>query len=685
MPEQNPSRKLSSAKLKAIKPHDLQRPPAPKTQPIPREQEDEPEETQFRRPKPPPVKTGGLSLRYKILASGVAIIFITALLIYLVVSRRTTRILDEEIDAKGLRITEVLASLDASYWTAVLDQKFTSRTDRYNALRNFLYYCASVEIGQRILGDPGYQTYKDKHEDEVRKDPEPVVNLYERLQKERDHLVRGYETKIGRSTVLDQGYQEERLDGLRVDEVSLLDEFFERTVGKETYTYAKGSRRFRELLSKMVIRLDRADPFAVLKGDKGYKEILQASVLDVKTNRSVNLNDREMSVAMRGSRQSEGGVRIADAQEQSTGLPVRSFIKEVEYPGGTLRFTVLLSLADIEAARSALLSSVFLPTLISAVIGIAILVGISFLITTPLQKLVRDINIVSEGDLDHQTEVDTRDEIGLVARTFNRMTQLLKIAHEQEIERKTMEHELNIAHQIQANLLPKKKPMLPGYDIDSFYRPSKEVGGDYFDFLEIDESHLGLVVADVSGKGVPASIVMSMVRTLIRMEAERSRNLSTRDTLIRVNQILAKDIKKGMFVTAMYVILDCRTHELLVSSAGHNPLVVWRAATKQVEWINPNGMALGFSSGDLFARSMKEEKYLLEPGDRIVGYTDGVVEAMNENKEIFGDKRLNALVQKVATRPSNEFVATMAQVLDQYKGSAPQHDDITIVTARRLP
>lgn len=685
MPEQNPSKKRSSAKVKAIKPHDLQRPPAPKTQPRPREEEDDSESTQFRKPMPPPVRTSGLSLRYKIVASGVAIIFITAVLIYFVVSSRTTRILNEEIDAKGLRITEILASLDASYWTAVLEQKSTSESGRFQAVRGFLEYCAAVEIGQRILSDPRYQTYKDKHEEEVRKDPESVVNMYDRLQNEREKIVEGYEAKIGRDNVLDQGYKDERVKGLRVEEVSLLDEFFGRAAGRETFMYAKESKKFRELLSKVVIRLDKADPFSSLKSDKGYKEILQASVFDVTMNRSLNLNDREMAVVMRGSRQSEGGVKIADAFEQSTGLPVRSFIKEVDYPGGTLRFTVLLSLADIEAARSALMSSILLPTLISAVIGIAILIGISFLITNPLQKLVRDINIVSEGDLDHQTEVDTKDEIGMVARTFNRMTQLLKIAHKQEIERKTMEHELNIAHQIQANLLPKKKPMLQGYDIDSFYRPSKEVGGDYFDFLEVDDSHLGLAVADVSGKGVPASIVMSMVRTLIRMEAERSRNLSTRDTLIRVNQILAKDIKKGMFVTALYVILDRRTHELLVSSAGHNPLLVWRAATKQVEWINPNGMALGFSSGDLFEKSMKEEKFILEPGDRIVGYTDGVVEAMNENKQVFGDERLNALVLKVATKPSNEFVGTMAQILDQYKGSAPQHDDITIVTARRLP
>ena len=250
------------------------------------------------------------------------------------------------------------------------------------------------------------------------------------------------------------------------------------------------------------------------------------------------------------------------------------------------------------------------------------------------------------------------------------------------LEKKAMEHELTIATEIQANLLPKMIPKPPGLDIGAYYRPSKEVGGDYYDFIMIDDSHLGLIVADVSGKGIPGSMVMTKTQTLIRMEADRGANTSPADTLKHVNRLLARDIRKGMFVTAMYMILDLKTFELTVTSAGHNPLMVHRVDGK-VEQINPSGIALGFDKGTLFDRTVKEEKVVLNRGDRFAAYTDGVVESMNEQKEEFGDERFIILIKKLAKRPSNEFVQVIAQALDEYKGAAEQHDDITLVTVRR--
>ena len=270
------------------------------------------------------------------------------------------------------------------------------------------------------------------------------------------------------------------------------------------------------------------------------------------------------------------------------------------------------------------------------------------------------------------------------AQTFGRMTEALRAAHDQEIQSKALEHDLAIASEIQSNLVPKRMLKVPGYDISAYYRPSKEVGGDYYDFIQIDDDNEGVIVADVSGKGVPGSLVMTMARAFIRMEAERSRNTSPADTLMKANRMLAQDIKKGMFVTALYCILNKRTNELRVASAGHNPLVVWRAATNQVELVNPNGIALGFDKGPVFERTVKDEKIVLGHGDRIVAFTDGTVEAMNAQNQEFGDERFYTLIRDLAQRDSNQMLNLVVKALDEHKGHAPQSDDITIVTLRFL-
>ncbi len=349
-----------------------------------------------------------------------------------------------------------------------------------------------------------------------------------------------------------------------------------------------------------------------------------------------------------------------------------------------LRYYVALSLEGINEAKGSLMWAILLPVFISAMLGVGIAIWISTLITEPIKVLISDINEVSSGNLDHQTRATSRDEVGLLAATFNKMTQALKLAHTQELEAKALEHDLSIASEIQSNLVPKRMLKVPGFDVSAYYRPSKEVGGDYYDFITIDEDNEGIIVADVSGKGVPGSLVMSMARAFIRMEAERSRNTSPADTLVRANRMLAQDIKKGMFVTALYCILNKKSREIRVASAGHNPLVVWRAAENQIQLVNPSGIALGFDKGPVFERTVKEEKVALNPGDRVVMYTDGVVEAMNADNQEFGDKRFHQLVKQLGTRDSNQMLNLVIKAIDDYRGDAPQSDDITIVTLRLL-
>lgn len=343
---------------------------------------------------------------------------------------------------------------------------------------------------------------------------------------------------------------------------------------------------------------------------------------------------------------------------------------------------ILLSAAAIGDTQNKILFAIILATVMAIAIG----AGVSFLlasqVTNPVRRLVEDIEIVAAGDLEHRTEATSNDEIGILAQTFDIMTSKMRIAHDQELSHQAREHELNIATEIQSNLLPKKIPQLQGYELGAFYRPSKEVGGDYYDFIEIDDDHLGIVVADVSGKGIPGSMVMTMARSLIRMEAKR--NLSAKDTFVVCNRVIAQDIKRGMFVTAMYAIMDIKKGELLVASAGHNPMVLFREKLGKCTLVNPKGIALGFDKGPIFERTITEERVKLQQGDRVVLYTDGVPEAMSPASEEFGEKRFYKLVQDNGRKNSNQFVNLLVGALEEWKGPAEQSDDITITTFRLM-
>lgn len=343
---------------------------------------------------------------------------------------------------------------------------------------------------------------------------------------------------------------------------------------------------------------------------------------------------------------------------------------------------VMLSERDITRTLDGIFTSILITAFIAIVIGI----GLSFLlashVTKPLRHLMEDIEIVAEGDLEHTTKACSKDEIGVLANSFNVMTQNLAVAHKSELDRQAREYEMKVATNIQANLLPSQVPKIKGYDIGRFYQPAKEVGGDYYDFIEIDADHLGFIVADVSGKSIPGSMIMTMARALIRMESLRT--ISPAQMFIAVNRILAQDIQKGMFVTAMYLVLGISKGELIISSAGHNPAVIWRNKTKQVELANPKGMALGLDRGSIFEKTIREEKLSFNPGDRVVLYTDGVPEAMSPDNEEFSEKRFFDLVAGEGLQTSEHLIKTVVSSLADWRKDTYQSDDITIVTCKRV-
>lgn len=252
-----------------------------------------------------------------------------------------------------------------------------------------------------------------------------------------------------------------------------------------------------------------------------------------------------------------------------------------------------------------------------------------------------------------------------------------------EVEKKMFDHELAIARDLQANLLPKQLPDIPGFEISAYYRSSREVGGDYYDFIEVGDHHLGVAIADVSGKGIPGSMVVSETRVLMRSHAAGI--LSPSETLKRVNRFLFPDIIRGMFVTLFYVILDVKTKKATMTSAGHNPIIYYRAANKSCYLLNPNGIALGIDRGPLFENVIRDQRIQMAVGDRIVLYTDGVIDTFDTEKVAYGLDRFNAAVRANAELSSSEMIKALVADLERYQGGAPQHDDITLVTLRAVP
>lgn len=249
-------------------------------------------------------------------------------------------------------------------------------------------------------------------------------------------------------------------------------------------------------------------------------------------------------------------------------------------------------------------------------------------------------------------------------------------------EKKRLDHDLEIAREIQSILLPSDPPPVPGYEISGVNIPARQVSGDYFDYLVIDENRTGVAIADVSGKGVPASLIMAMCRSVIRSQAPG--NSSPAEVLHRVNRQLYPDIKEDMFISMIYLVLDAHSDIVRISRAGHDPPYVYRAATGQVELVNPKGMALGIDSGEVFDRICGNYEFSLASGDFLLLYTDGATEALDAEGEEFGPERLVRGLQATASGNAANVIRQLTDDIKAFVGAYPQHDDITLIAIRKL-
>jgi serine phosphatase RsbU (regulator of sigma subunit) len=238
-----------------------------------------------------------------------------------------------------------------------------------------------------------------------------------------------------------------------------------------------------------------------------------------------------------------------------------------------------------------------------------------------------------------------------------------------------MEEDLSVARDLQASMLPADCPEVEGYQIAASSTQAREVGGDFFDFIEIGEDKLGFVIGDVTGKSVSGALVMSLSRSVFRMISEGE--LRVGEIMIRANRQIKKDIKSGMFVALLYAILDTKDRILSLCSAGQTQPVHLSTRTGEASLVETEGDT--FPLGILDESDYQETQIQLAPGDRVVFYTDGIVEAMNKKEEMFGFERLLDIVQIARSMDADSLLNEIIDQVNAFAGGVEQHDDLTVI------
>jgi serine phosphatase RsbU (regulator of sigma subunit) len=271
----------------------------------------------------------------------------------------------------------------------------------------------------------------------------------------------------------------------------------------------------------------------------------------------------------------------------------------------------------------------------------------------------------------------SREDIDLLHTLANQSAVAIENARlfQESLEKQRMEEELTIARDLQTSMLPATCPEIEGFEIAATSIPAREVGGDFFDFIDMGKDRAGLVIADVTGKSVSGALVMSASRSVFRMLSEEE--LTVGEIMNRANRRTKKDIKSGMFVALLYAVIDARDQILSLSSAGQTQPIYLSAETGEAKLVETEGDT--FPLGILDDAEYEETRIQLAPGDKVVFYTDGIVEAMNEQEELYGFDRLLETVQEARSMGAESLLKEVVDKVNEFAGGAAQHDDLTVI------
>jgi sigma-B regulation protein RsbU (phosphoserine phosphatase) len=319
---------------------------------------------------------------------------------------------------------------------------------------------------------------------------------------------------------------------------------------------------------------------------------------------------------------------------------------------------------------------------LSVIMALVAAAFISGGVSRQIAELVKGAQWVAKGNLDYKVKVKGADEIARLAHLFNRMSADLRI-HIEELKRTTAEKErlikeIEIARGIQQSFLPDSAPQIKGIDIVAVTVPARMVSGDFYDFIPIEKDKWGIVIADVSGKGVPAALFMALSRTLMRASATVA--LSPAEAVSHVNTLMMRDSKASMFVTLFYAVVDAGPKVLRYANAGHNPPIFIRGATSNTVFLKAQSAPLGVVS-DI---GVTTEEIVLKNNDIIVLYTDGVTEAANNRGERFEMERFQRVLLENRHLAADEIIKSIEKEVALFVADQPQFDDITLMVIKAV-
>jgi sigma-B regulation protein RsbU (phosphoserine phosphatase) len=291
----------------------------------------------------------------------------------------------------------------------------------------------------------------------------------------------------------------------------------------------------------------------------------------------------------------------------------------------------------------------------------------------PQQKIIGVVQLLNK----HDGPFSFRDERLLVAMASQAAISIENARlYQQEMQQQLIKQELETAHSIQASFLPDAIPEYQGWDIGAFWCPIRNVAGDFYDFYPLGDDRLAVVIADVSGKGIPAALFMALSVTVLRFGM--SLDLPPDEVTRRANELILADQRSRMFATTFVGYISLSSGAMQFSSGGHNPALVYRAASGTCEYVNASGVAVGIFKGAEFVL----ETAHLNTGDLLVLYTDGITEVINVEEEEFGEERLEALIINNAGRPAEEIADLVLDAISAFAGEQDLFDDATLVVIK---
>jgi serine phosphatase RsbU (regulator of sigma subunit) len=303
-------------------------------------------------------------------------------------------------------------------------------------------------------------------------------------------------------------------------------------------------------------------------------------------------------------------------------------------------------------------------------------------ITGAVHELFEGTERVRQGDFGHRIPALANDQLGELANSFNQMTGSIEDLLRQAAEKKRLEEEMRLAREIQMSLLPRGPLLVPGFTISALCVPAREVGGDYYDVVALPDGRYGILIADVSGKGMSAALYMAELKGLILSLSQI--HLSPRDLLVSANRLISMHLDSRSFITMTYAVIDPAAGVMTYARAGHTPLLYLPAgngAPCRAHILAPDGLVLGLriDNGERFASLLIEASLKILPGDLLVLFTDGISEAMNDHADCFGEAQLAELVEEHGHLPIGELRERILREIAAFVGGAPQHDDMTMI------